>query len=43
MNKLQKIYTALAVAGAVGITYVVMALKGIPSELGLEEEDQDEF
>jgi hypothetical protein len=40
MNKLQKIIIGLSVAGAVGITYVVTALRGMPEVLDWEDEDE---
>lgn len=43
MNKLQRLYIALGITGAVGITYVLMALKGMPNELGLEDEEEDDY
>lgn len=41
MNKAQKIMIGLGIAGAVGITYVMSALKGLPEAFELEE-DEDE-
>jgi hypothetical protein len=41
MSKLQKIVIGLGIAGAVGITYVVTALKGLPEAFEWEE-DEDE-
>lgn len=40
MNKLQKVIIGLGIAGAVGITYVVTALKGIPEVLDWDDEDE---
>lgn len=40
MNKIQKIVIALGVAGAVGLTYVVTALKGLPETFEWENEDE---
>ena len=40
MNKLQKIIIGLSVAGAVGITYVVTALRGMPEVLDWQDEDE---
>jgi hypothetical protein len=40
MNKIQKIVIALGVAGAVGLTYVVTALKGLPEAFDWENEDE---
>ena len=39
MNKLQKLLIGLAIAGAVGITFVITALKGIPEAFDWEEEN----
>lgn len=41
MNKAQKVLIGLGVAGAVGITYVMTALKGLPEAFEWEE-DEDE-
>ncbi len=41
MNKIQKLAIGLGVAGAVGITFVVTALKGLPEAFEWEE-DEDE-
>jgi len=41
MNKLQKVAIGLGIAGAVGITYVMTALKGLPEAFEWEE-DEDE-
>jgi len=44
MNKAQKIIIALCVTGAVGLTYVATALKGIPEAFDWEDdEDNDEL
>ncbi len=40
MNKLQKIVLGLAIAGAVGITYVMTALRGLPEAFEWDEEDE---
>ena len=40
MNRLQKVIIGLGIAGAVGITYVVTALKGIPEVLDWDDEDE---
>ena len=42
MNKAQKVLIGLGVAGAVGITYVLTALKGLPEAFGWEEDEPDE-
>lgn len=41
MNKLQKVIVGLGIASAVGLTYVVTALKGLPEAFDWEE-DEDE-
>jgi hypothetical protein len=41
MNKAHKVLIGLGVAGAVGITYVLTALKGLPEAFEWEE-DEDE-
>jgi len=40
MNKLQKVIIGLGVAGAVGITYVVTALKGMPEAFDWADDDE---
>lgn len=42
MNKIQKVAIGLGVAGAVGLTYVVTALRGIPEAFDWEEDEEDE-
>jgi hypothetical protein len=42
MNKLQKIAIGLGIAGAVGITYVMTALKGMPEAFDWEDDKDDE-
>jgi hypothetical protein len=41
MNKLQKVIIAVGVAGAVGITYVITALKGMPEAFDWEDEEDE--
>jgi hypothetical protein len=41
MNKAQRVLIGLGVAGAVGITFVMTALKGLPEAFEWEE-DEDE-
>lgn len=41
MNKAQKIIIGLGIAGAVGITYVLTALKGMPEAFDWEDEDYE--
>jgi hypothetical protein len=42
MNKLQKVLIGLGITGAVGITYVLTALKGLPEAFEWEEDEEDE-
>jgi hypothetical protein len=42
MNKLQRVLIGLGVAGAVGITYVVTALKGMPEAFDWEDKEENE-
>ena len=42
MNKAQKILIGVGIAGAVGITYVLTALKGLPEAFEWEEDEEDE-
>jgi hypothetical protein len=42
MNKLQKIIIGLGVISAVGITYVITALKGMPEAFNWEDDESDE-
>jgi hypothetical protein len=39
MNKLQKVIIGLSVAGAVGVAYVVTALKGMPEVFDWEDDE----
>jgi len=41
MNKTQKVLIGLGVAGAVGLAYVITALKGMPEAFDWEEDDED--
>jgi hypothetical protein len=41
MNKVQKIIIGLGIAGAVGVTFVLTALKGMPEAFDWEY-DEDE-
>lgn len=41
MSKLQKIMLGIGIAGAVGLTYVVTALRGMPEAFDWEEDDED--
>jgi hypothetical protein len=41
MNRMQKVVIGLGIAGAVGITYVLTALKGLPEAFEWDE-DEDE-
>jgi hypothetical protein len=42
MNKAKKVLIGLGIAGAVGITFVVTALKGLPEAFEWEEDDSNE-
>ena len=42
MNKAQKVFIGLAVAGAVGITYVMTALKMMPEVFDWDEDEDYE-
>jgi hypothetical protein len=41
MNKAQRVLIGLGVAGAVGITFVMTALKGLPEAFEWEEDDDE--
>lgn len=41
MNRLQKAVIAIGVAGAVGLTYVITALKGMPEAFDWDNEEED--
>ena len=41
MNKLQKTIIGLGVAGAVGLTYVITALKGMPEAFDWEDDEEE--
>ena len=41
MNRLQKVIIAVGIAGAVGITYVITALKGMPEAFDWEDEEDE--
>jgi hypothetical protein len=41
MNKLQRVLIGLGVAGAVGLTYVVTALKGMPEAFDWENDEEE--
>jgi hypothetical protein len=42
MNKMQKAIVGLGIAGAVGLTYVITALKGLPEAFDWEDDNEDE-
>jgi len=42
MNKTQKLLIGLGVAGAVGLTYVISALKGMPEAFDWEDDEFSE-
>ena len=39
MSKIQKIMLGIGIAGAVGITYVVTALRGMPEVFDWDDDD----
>lgn len=41
MSKIKKIMLGVGIAGAVGITYVVVALKGMPEAFDWEHDEDD--
>jgi hypothetical protein len=41
MNKAQKVLIGIGIAGAVGLTYVVTALKGMPEAFDWEDEEDE--
>lgn len=41
MNKAQKILIGLGIAGAVGITYVITALKGLPEAFDWDDDEEN--
>lgn len=41
MNKLQRVLIGLGVAGAVGLTYVITALKGMPEAFDWENDEEE--
>ena len=42
MNKAQKVLIGIGIAGAVGLTYVITALKGMPEAFDWEDEEPNE-
>jgi hypothetical protein len=40
MNKAQKIFIGIGIVGAVGITYVITALKGLPEAFDWEDDNE---
>ena len=40
MNKAQKVLIGLGITGAVGITYVLTALRGLPEAFDWEDDDE---
>jgi hypothetical protein len=43
MNKVQKVIIGLGIAGAVGITYVLTALKGMPEAFDWEDDEEESY
>jgi 3-polyprenyl-4-hydroxybenzoate decarboxylase len=42
MNKVQKVLIGLGITGAVGLTYAITALRGLPEVFDWEEDEPDE-
>jgi hypothetical protein len=42
MNKAQKVLIGIGIAGAVGLTYVITALKGMPEAFDWEDDEPHE-
>jgi hypothetical protein len=42
MNKAQKIFIAIGVAGAVGLTYAITALRGLPEAFDWDDDEDIE-
>jgi hypothetical protein len=42
MNRIQKVVIGLGIAGAVGITYVLTTLKGLPEAFEWDEDDDEQ-
>jgi hypothetical protein len=43
MNKMQKAIIGLGIASAVGLTYVITALKGIPEAFDWEDDEEEDY
>lgn len=43
MNKIHKAAALLTVVGAIGLTYAVLLIKGMPDTLTWEDEDEEIF
>jgi hypothetical protein len=43
MNKLQKVVVAVGIAGAVGLTYVITALRGMPEAFDWEDDEEENY
>ena len=41
MNKAQKVLIGIGIAGAVGLTYVITALKGMPEAFDWDDEENE--
>jgi hypothetical protein len=42
MNKVQKVLIGLGVAGAVGFTYLITALRGMPEVFDWKDDEEEE-
>jgi hypothetical protein len=40
MNKIQRVVLGVGIVGAVGLTYVITALKGLPEAFNWEDDDE---
>jgi hypothetical protein len=43
MSKLQKIIIGIGIYGAVGFTYVLAALRGMPEAFDWEDDEEEEY
>lgn len=43
MNKIQKVFIGLGIAGAVGVTYVLTAFRDMPDLFDLEADEEESY
>ena len=43
MSKIHKIIIGLGIAGAVGVTYVLTALRGMPEVFDWEDDEEEDY